>query len=250
MYESLTSPLIFGTCFYESSLFAGVLGLTLGFHLARFDRILSIESKPVRIRGAHRSQSEHFLAVLEHMKNYRRLFSKINSWLKPNELASGTEGSLFFAHIFCHRDTPYHFEEGDGWMSQTFFSGVFGRVNLMDVCPFLNSRSSHFIGGTMPSFDLFTYFQQDMVLQRNWWINGRHYSRTLEDWLKLQDKNNRSGSSIKALEKDALATGMTAEEGRASFYRFRVFFLTCAEFFGLDGGETWGVGHYLFRKRD
>lgn len=102
----------------------------------------------------------------------------------------------------------------------------------------------------MPSFDLFTYFQEDMVLQRNWWINGRHYSRTLEDWLKLQDKNNQSGSSVKALEKDALATGMTAEEGRASFYRFRVFFLTCAEFFGLDGGETWGVGHYLFRKRD
>jgi hypothetical protein len=27
--------------------------------------------------------------------------------------------------------------------------------------------------------------------------------------------------------------------------RFRVFFLACAEFFAMDRGETWGLGHYL-----
>lgn len=64
------------------------------------------------------------MTVLEHMKNYRLLFSKISSWLKPNSAAKGGEGSLFFAHIFCHKDTPYHFEEDDGWMSQNFFSGA------------------------------------------------------------------------------------------------------------------------------
>lgn len=72
----------------------------------------------------------------------------------------------------------------------------------------------------MPSFDLFTYFQQDMVLQRSWWLNGRHYSRTLEDWLRLQDANNKGGSSIRALQKDAVASGMTAEDGSASFHKF------------------------------
>lgn len=40
----------------------------------------------------------------------------------------------------------------------------------------------------MPSLDLFTYFQNDLVLQRSWFINGRHYSLTCEDWLKKQDE--------------------------------------------------------------
>ena len=57
--------------------------------------------------------------MFEHMKNYKLLMSKVASWLRPD----GAEESLFFVHLFCHRTTPYHFEEGDGWMAQTFFSG-------------------------------------------------------------------------------------------------------------------------------
>ena len=57
--------------------------------------------------------------MFEHMKNYKALMAKVASWLRPN----GPEDALFFVHIFCHRTTPYHFEEGDGWMAQTFFSG-------------------------------------------------------------------------------------------------------------------------------
>ena len=30
------------------------------------------------------------------------------------------------------------------------------------------------------------------------------------------------------------------------FGRFRVFFIACAEFFAMDNGETWGLGHYLW----
>ena len=59
--------------------------------------------------------------MFEHMKNYKALMSKVASWLRPD----GPEESLFFVHIFCHRTTPYHFEEGDGWMAQTFFSGPY-----------------------------------------------------------------------------------------------------------------------------
>lgn len=59
--------------------------------------------------------------MFEHMKNYKALMSKVTSWLRPE----GPEESLFFVHIFCHRTTPYHFEEGDGWMAQTFFSGLY-----------------------------------------------------------------------------------------------------------------------------
>ena len=62
--------------------------------------------------------------MFEHMKNYKALMSKVASWLR----AGGLEDSLFFVHIFCHRTTPYHFEEGDGWMAQTFFSGSHCRI--------------------------------------------------------------------------------------------------------------------------
>lgn len=60
--------------------------------------------------------------MFEHMKNYKSLLRKVSSWLRPTSKANSEE-SLLFIHIFCHKTTPYHFEEGDGWMAQTFFSG-------------------------------------------------------------------------------------------------------------------------------
>lgn len=168
--------------------------------------------------------------------------------------------SLLFIHIFCHKTMPYHFEQDDGWMAQNFFSG-----------------------GTMPCHDLFLHFQQDVVLEQMWWLNGKHYAQTCEDWLKKQDANNKGGRAVKALRDDATEKGNDALEGEKTFYRFRVFYLACAEFFGellrsnerqstnslrkspinncslvflcllsiaTRGGEEWGVGHYLFRKRD
>ncbi|KZT40542.1 S-adenosyl-L-methionine-dependent methyltransferase [Sistotremastrum suecicum HHB10207 ss-3] len=170
-----------------------------------FDRILSIE-------------------MFEHMKNYEALFRKISTWLRPDSPASRHQ-SLLFVHIFCHKDTPYHFEEGDGWMAQTFFSG-----------------------GTMPSHDLFLYFQNDVVLLNSWYINGTHYAHTLEDWLKKQDKLKKDG--LLDLENDAEAKGVGKQEGTKAFYRFRVFYQACAELFAMNDGQEWGVGHYLFKRRN
>lgn len=62
----------------------------------------------------------YYLQMFEHMKNYKLLMAKVASWLRPNS----AEESLFFVHIFCHKTTPYHFVEDDGWMSKTFFSGT------------------------------------------------------------------------------------------------------------------------------
>jgi cyclopropane fatty-acyl-phospholipid synthase-like methyltransferase len=152
--------------------------------------------------------------MFEHMKAYPTLFRKVSTWLQPT--------GLLFIHIFCHRTTPYHFEESSGWMAQTFFSG-----------------------GTMPSLDLFTYFQHDLTLKHSSYLNGNHYAKTLEAWLVNQDKNSKEG--LRILEEDPEKGG---EEGRKTFYRFRVFFMACAEFFALNGGEEWGIGRYLFEKKD
>ncbi|KAL5528660.1 hypothetical protein ACEPAF_7796 [Sanghuangporus sanghuang] len=182
-----------------------------------FDRILSIE-------------------MFEHMKNYEALLRKISAWLRPRESSlvkeengkekdDAEEDSLLFVHIFCHKTTPYHFENDDGWMAQMFFSG-----------------------GTMPSHDLLLYFQSDVTLVKTWFLDGKHYSRTLEAWLRQQDAHSKKG--LAELEQDAKAKGLDPAEGRKAFYRFRLFYIACAEFFGLNGGEEWGVGHYLFKRKN
>jgi cyclopropane fatty-acyl-phospholipid synthase-like methyltransferase len=142
--------------------------------------------------------------MFEHMKGYPALFGKLSTWLQP--------GGKVFIHVFCHRDTPYEFEDDDGWMSKTFFSG--------GTMPSVRSRFAP-MKPALTSFvqlDLFTYFQKHLTLLHSDFIPGTHYAQTLESWLKLQDKNAKEG--LKILEEDAEAKGFGREEGRKSFYRY------------------------------
>jgi cyclopropane-fatty-acyl-phospholipid synthase len=152
--------------------------------------------------------------MLEHMKNYDVLFSRIARWLKPGK-------GKFFCHVFAHRDQPYHFEARDetDWMARHFFSG-----------------------GTMPSLDLFLHFQQPgLKIADVWWVNGKHYSRTLEAWLARHDQAKRG---VMGIFEETYGRG----EALRWFVMWRIFYLACSELFAYRGGDVWGVAHYLFEK--
>ena len=160
----------------------------------KFDRIISVE-------------------MLEHMKNYQKLFEKLSGFLKP-------EG-LFFIHIFTHKEFAYPFEVRDetDWMAKYFFTG-----------------------GMMPSHNLFLYFQNHLTIRNHWVVNGVHYGKTSEAWLENMDKNKTQILPI--LEK---AYG---KENVTKWWSYwRIFFLSCAELFSYRNGEEWLVSHYLFQKK-
>lgn len=159
------------------------------------------------------------------MKNYELLMAKVSRALKP-------KGKLF-VHIFAHKTTPYDFEEG--WMTTHFFSG-----------------------GTMPSADLLLFFQRDLKIENQWWISGKNYAKTCEvKCLELpsliavliisQDWLSKMTASKKQIWPHLTET--YGEKDTAMwFYRWQIFYMACAELFAYEGGDTWGVSHYLFEK--
>ncbi len=152
------------------------------------------------------------IEMFEHMRNYHALFNKSAGFLND-------EGKLF-VHVFCHRELPFTYEvkSKSDWMAKYFFTG-----------------------GTMPSRDLFHFFNHDLRISQQWAINGNHYSKTLEAWLKKMDR--QKNVVIPILEE---REGVTESLKWWSYWR--IFFLACSEFFSINGGNEYFVVHYLFEK--
>ncbi len=150
--------------------------------------------------------------MFEHMKNYRLLFAKVARWL--------ADDGRVFVHVFAHRNVAYHFEdrEADDWMTRYFFTG-----------------------GTMPSFDLFKRFADDLEVEKRWWVSGRHYERTANDWLRRMDH-----AEAPIMQVFEATYGKT--DAPLWFARWRMFYMAVAELFGFDEGAQWGVAHYRFAK--
>ena len=159
----------------------------------KYDRVVSIE-------------------MFEHMRNYKKLLSKVSSWLND-------DGKLFI-HIFTHQSVVYPFEnQGEAdWMAREFFSG-----------------------GMMPSHDLLLHFQDDLIIDDVWSMSGTHYEKTSLAWVNKMDANKDS------IMKIFLKT--YGDDAKLWFQRWRIFFMSCEKLFGYNNGSEWGVSHYRFNKR-
>ena len=153
------------------------------------------------------------IEMFEHMKNYRLLLNKISGWMR--------EDGKLFVHVFAHRTLAYHFEVKDGsdWMSKYFFTG-----------------------GTMPSEALLLHFQDDLTIDRQWWVSGAHYEKTANHWLANLDAARTELMPLMVQTYGAADAGIW-------FQRWRMFYMAVAELFGYAGGNEWGVAHYRFSKR-
>jgi cyclopropane-fatty-acyl-phospholipid synthase len=152
------------------------------------------------------------IEMFEHAKNYQALLAKVAGWLR--------EDGTLFVHIFSHTKFAYHFGEAeDDWLAKYFFTG-----------------------GTMPSDDLLSYFQDDLKIVNHWRVNGIHYQKTAEAWLRNMQDNK--ASIMKIIEET-----YGIQQSRRWWIYWRLFFLACAELWGFQSGAQWIVSHYLFEKR-
>jgi len=86
------------------------------------------------------------------------------------------------------------------------------------------------------------HFQDDLRVERQWWLSGEHYARTAEHWLARLDAARGNLMPI-------LAQAYGEAEVTLWFQRWRMFYMAVAELFGYGGGNEWGVSHYRFVKR-
>ncbi|XP_050216803.1 (S)-coclaurine N-methyltransferase-like [Mercurialis annua] len=153
------------------------------------------------------------IGMFEHMKNYKDLLHKISKWMKQD--------SLLFVHCFCHKTFAYHFEDinEDDWITRYFFTG-----------------------GTMPAANMLLYFQDDVSVVNHWLVNGKHYARTSEEWLKRMDRNL---DSIKPI----MVQTYGKDQALKWTVYWRTYFIAVAELFRYSNGEEWMVALYLFGKK-
>ncbi|MDD2942765.1 MAG: class I SAM-dependent methyltransferase [bacterium] len=147
-----------------------------------------------------------------HTVNYRGILNRISNWL--------TDDGKLFVELFCHRERAYYLGEDSprNWMGRYFITA-----------------------GIMPSDDMLLYFQEDLVLEEHWSLNGLHYSQTADCWLENLDRRRNEVMPIMR-EK-------YKKEADRWFHKWRLFCITLSELFAIREGNEWWVSQYLMKKR-
>ena len=102
------------------------------------------------------------------------------------------------------------------------------------------ANAQHFFtGGVMPSHGLIAQFPNLFELQDQWRWSGEHYRRTADHWLANFDANRT--------EIDAILKEVYGADAALWRRRWRLFFLSVSGLFGHQGGQEWGVSHYLLK---
>ncbi|MBA3281716.1 MAG: class I SAM-dependent methyltransferase [Acidimicrobiia bacterium] len=153
------------------------------------------------------------IEMLEHVRTHEQLFGRIARWLAPD--------GRFFTHIFTGADVAFRYDADDprDWMGRYFFSG-----------------------GIMPSDDLFLHLQGDLVCTDHWQLSGVHYEKTANAWI---DNMNAARTEVLAV----LAADGGRHHAKVWFRRWTAFFMGCAQLWGYNDGQDFGVSHYVFAPR-
>lgn len=151
------------------------------------------------------------IGMFEHMRNWEKLLNKLTEeWLQST-------GKIYLDY-FAHKSRAYTYEKTT-WMGKYFFSG-----------------------GIMPSYDLLPNLDETigktLQIDAAYKVNGRHYAKSSEAWLKLFDEEEDKIRNI-------LNQVYGEEQGSVWVNRWRIYYLSMAEFFALREGTEWFSVQYL-----
>jgi len=164
--------------------------------------------------GKDRFDRIYSIEAFEYIRNWERVLNKLQEeWLHD-------EGKIMI-HYVAHRSTSYK-HDNSTWIGQNFLKGK-----------------------VVPSHDLVKQLDQTigktLVIEAEYKINGRHYSKTAEAWLKLLDQ-----------EQGRLTRVFEQAYGKATakiwYNRWRVYLLTLAEMFAMREGTEWFATNYVLRN--
>ncbi len=151
------------------------------------------------------------IETLERTLDWRPLLHRVRRLLKP-------EGRLF-VQLAAHRTLNCALGPQDSadWLAQ-----------------------HHYSGGVLPADDLLPHLIEESDLQfeieDHSVVSGRHYSRSAKLWRENIEQKKQSLMPVLRRTYGA--------DAPIWFQRWRLFFLSCEELFGYEGGSEWGVSHY------